>query len=137
MNDKCYSWDEEYFHIDLDQPLERAVECFLGENPDFEGETEIELFEGEKVQRTISQFLPPLVEYISDRAYSLDDEYSENWCEKIEKNSKQIQETISAALENWANETNNQPNFFGIKNVESFSVKIKVDSEGNWEQVEL
>lgn len=135
MTDKCYSHDEEYFHTDLETPLERAVENFLDSDPDFEGETEIELFEGEKVQRTISQFLPPLVEYIIDRAYSLHDEFSESWCGKIEKNGKQIQETVSAVLENWANVTNNQPNFFGVKNVCPISVKIKVDKDGNWEDI--
>lgn len=128
----CYSHNEEDFHSDMETALDLAVEDFLGCSPDFEGETEIELFEGEKDYKSISAFLPKISERIEDRAYGESDDYAKHWRKRIEKNSAEIQKTLSAALENWANLTNNQPNFFGVKNVQPISVKIKVDKSGEW-----
>lgn len=135
MTNKCYSHNEESFYPDLETALERAAENFVEDNEDFEGETEIELFEGEKVSYQASAFLPEISEYLEDRAYGIHDEWSEHWCDKISKNSAEIQKIIGDALDNWANLTNNQPNFFGVENVRSITVKIKVDKEGNWEEI--
>lgn len=136
MTETCYSHNEEEFHDDMEWPLELAVESFLEDQEEnFEGEAEIQIFEGEKIPRKISQFVPPLTEYIEDSAYGEGDEASEYWCEKIKQRKAEIQELVKSALDKWADENNMQPNFYGVKNVKSLMVKIKVDSDGNWEEV--
>ncbi len=132
----CYSSNKEDFFCDLETPLEQAVELFLLDNKDFVGETEIQIFSGEKVKFTISRFLPRIAEYLQDRAYGENDYFSDLWCNKIEKNSQEIQEIVSAALENWANHTGNQPNFFGVKNVSAETIKVKIDKDGYWSIIE-
>lgn len=135
MNDKCYSHNEEDFN-NYEDAIERIVENFLDDNPEFEGETELEIFEGEKLSHKIGDFLPWVVDVIIENAFEAGDEFADNWSNKIEKLEKEIQETIKTALNNWADQTNNQPNFFGVKNIRPISVKIKVDKSGNWEDVE-
>lgn len=138
MNNKCYSHNEENFHSGMETALDLAVEDFLGCNPDFEGETEIEIFEADKVKNTISKFLGTCVaDVLAETACDDDDggEAAEGWASKILQNSGQIQKAVREALENWANTTNNQPNFFGVRNVRSISMKIKVDKNGSWEEV--
>lgn len=140
MNNKCYSHNEEYFHPDLETPLQQAIENFLDDNEGFEGETEIELFEAQKVPCKISDFLGTnIADVLSETAYDSDEggENAEGWSSKILRNSKEIQAIVRDALENWANLTNNQPTFFGVENVRPITVKIKVDKEGNWEEVKL
>jgi hypothetical protein len=88
VENKCYSYDEEAFHSDIESPLENAVEAFLDDNPDFVGETEIQIFEGEKQEFKASRFLPPIVEYLQDRVYGENEDYCDRWCDKILKNSK-------------------------------------------------
>ncbi len=134
MNDKCYSYNEEDF-TDYEDAVERIVENFLDDNPTFEGETEFEIFEGDQIEYKIGDFLPWIADGITDIAFSSADEYADNWILKIEKHSKEIQETLKTALNNWADQTNNQPNFFGVKNVRPINVKIKVDKDGNWEDI--
>jgi hypothetical protein len=139
MTEPCYSYDEESFHCDMETPLEDAVNAFLesweGCEENFEGETEVEVFEGETIPHKISEFIPPLAEYIEDSAYGENDEASESWCEKIKERKAEIQELVKNALDKWADENNMQPNFYGVENVKSLMVKIKVDREGNWEEV--
>lgn len=135
---KCYSHNEEYFYPDLETPLQQAVENFLDNNEGFEGEAAIELFEADKVQNSISKFLGTCIaDVLVETACDDDDggEVAEAWGVKILKNHQEIQKTVREALENWADLTNNQPKFFGVKNVRPISVKIKVDKEGNWEEV--
>lgn len=140
MNDKCYSYNEEDFSGDFSYAVDRAVEYFLDDNPEFEGETEIEIFEADKIKNTISKFLGTCIaDVLAETACDDDDggEAAEGWASKIIRNSGEIQKTVRDALENWADQTNNQPNFFGVKNVRPISVKIKIDKNGNWEDVTL
>lgn len=132
---KCYSYDEEDFHCYMETPLEQAVEFFLDENEGFEGETEINLFEGEKIPRFIGDFVGDITEQIGDFAYAEHDHYSESWAKKIYERQKEIKEIIRAALNNWADENDMQPNFYDVGKVFAISVKIKVDKDGNWEEV--
>lgn len=130
----CYSHNEEDFHSDMETALELAVEDFLGCSPDFEGETEIEIFEGDQQNHTISEFLPPyLSQDIAERAYEVADEWGGEWGDSLK--GKEIQEILSATLENWANLTDNQPDFWSVKNIRPINVKIKVDKDGEWEIV--
>lgn len=135
---KCYSSNEEYFYADLETPLQQAVENYLDYNEGFVGETEIEIFEADKINNSISKFLGTCVaDVLVETACDDDDggEAAEAWGAKILKNHQEIQKTVRDALENWADRTNNQPDFFGVKNVRPISVKIKVDKEGNWEDI--
>jgi len=128
-NNKCYSHNEEYFYPDLEAPLQQAVENFLDNNEGFEGETEIELFEADKIHNSISKFLGTCIaDVLVETACDDDDggEMSEVWGAKILKNHQKIQKTVRDALENWANLTNNQPSFFGVKNVRPITVKIRL-----------
>ncbi len=75
----------------------------------------MEIFLGESIPYKISQFIPPLAQYIEDCAYGESDEASENWCEKITKRKTEIQELVKTALDKWADENNMQPNFYGVK----------------------
>ena len=129
----CYSWDEEYFEEDISCALERAVESFLEDNDDFVGETEIQIFSGEKVKYTIGQFCPQIAENLTDAAYSVGDEASEDWINDIEYKRKDLQTLVENALEQWANQNDLQPSFWGVEKVSSMMVKIKVDKDGNWE----
>lgn len=138
MNDKCYSYNEEDFSGDFSYAVDRAVEYFLDDNSEFEGETEIEIFEADRVSNTISKFLGTCIaDVLAETACDDDDggEAAEGWASKIIRNSSEIQKTVRDALENWADQTNNQPNFFGVKNVRPINVKIKVDKSGNWEDI--
>lgn len=132
----CYSTNEEDFFCDLEMPLERAIELFLNDNENFVGETEIQIFSGEKVKYTIGQFLPTIADHLTDEAYSRAGESAESWIIDIESAQKEIQEIITAALENWANHTDNQPTFFGVENVSVETVKVKIDKDGYWSIVE-
>lgn len=134
MNDKCYSYNEEDFTY-YEDAVERIVENFLDDNPEFEGETEFEIFEGDQFKHKIGDFLPWVVDGIAENAFEVGDEWADNWSNKIEKLEKEIQETLKTALNNWADQTNNQPNFYGVKNVKPISVKIRVDKSGNWEDI--
>lgn len=132
MNNKCYSDDEEIYCEDLHEVISNVVSNL---EDDFEGETEIEIFEADKTNHTISDFLPPfLSQDISERAYGVAGEWGADWGDSLK--GKEVQEIVSAALENWANLTNNQPNFWSVKNVRPISVKIRVDKDGNWDTVE-
>jgi predicted metal-dependent hydrolase len=134
MNDKCYSYNEEDF-TDYESAIESALENFFIDNPTFEGETEFEIFEGDQIEHKIGDFLPWLVDGIAENAFEAGDEYADNWSNKIEKLEKEIQETLKTALNKWADQTNNQPDFFGVKNVRPITVKIKIDKSGNWEDI--
>lgn len=90
MPNTCYSWNEEHFYSDMETPLERAVESFLEDNNDFVGETEIQIFEAEKQGFTISRFLPPIAEYLQDRAYGENEDFSDKWCYKIKKTANKF-----------------------------------------------
>ena len=132
----CYSYNEEDFFCDLETPLDRAVELFLDGNEGFVGKTEIQIFSGEKVKYTIGQFLPKIADSLTDEAYSRAGGSAESWITDIESAQKEIQEIITAALENWANHTNNQPTFFGVENVSAETVKVKIDKDGYWSILE-
>lgn len=136
MTNKCYSHNEEDFFCDLETPLERAVELFLDDNEDFVGETEIQIFSGEKVEFKASRFLPPIEEYLQDRAYGENENFSDRWCDKVEKHAETIQTLLSETLDKWADENNMQPNFFGVGKVSAETVKIKIDKDGYWSIVE-
>lgn len=131
MNDKCYSCNEEDF-TDYQSAIETAIE---GLDLDFEGETELQIFEGEEVIHKIGDFLPWIADGITNNCFEKASEYADSWILKIEKHSKEIQELVQTTLNNWADQTNNQPNFFGVKNVRPINVKIKVDEDGNWEEI--
>ncbi len=133
---KCCSYNEEDY-TDYESAIEQALENFFLDNPTFEGETEFEIFEGEQIENTISKFLPCIADELVERACDSDygGEYSEYWGSKILKNHQKIQEIVKTALEEWADQTNNQPDFFGVKNVRPISVKIKIDKSGNWEDI--
>lgn len=134
MDDKCYSANEEDFY-DFESALERAVESFQDENPDFSDEKEIELFEGEKVSKSIADFCPSFADAIADCACS-DGEWSDSWAENIQRREKEIQTLIEDVLTDWADKNNMQPHFYGVKNVKPIKVKIKIDNKGEWETVE-
>jgi hypothetical protein len=139
MNEKCYSYNEEDFDSDFSYVMDQKVENFLEDNPEFEGETELEIFEADKVKNTISKFLGTCIaDVLTETACDDDDggEAAEGWASKIIRNSGEIQKTVRDALENWADQTNNQPNFFGVKNVCPINVKIKIDKDGYWDIVE-
>lgn len=131
---KCYSHNEEDF-TDYESAIESALEGFFYDNPTFEGETEIEIFEGEEVERKIGDFLPWITSGITDNAFEKADEWADSWILKIEKFEKEIQDLMKETINKWADETNNQPDFFGVKNVRPISVKIKIDKSGNWEDI--
>lgn len=131
----CYSNNEEEFNEDFCSVVDLAVGNFLDDNEGFVGETDIEIFEGEKQRYTISSFLPWVSDGLTNNAYEGHDDYSDDWCDKIEKCAKEIQEIVSAALENWANLTDNQPTFYGVKNVRPLSVKVVIDKDGFWEDI--
>lgn len=130
---KCYSSNEEDF-TDYESAVESALENFLLDNPTFEGETELEIFEGDQESHTISDFIPPfLAQDIAERAYEKAGEWGGEWGDSLKE--REIQEIVSAALENWANQTNNQPYFYSLENVKPIMVKIRVDKSGNWEDI--
>ena len=97
--------------------------------------TEIEIFEGEEVEHKIGDFVPWIVDGITDKAFEAVGEHADSWSNKIENLEKEIQDLIKTTLNNWADQTNNQPNFYGVKNVRPILVKIKVDESGNWEDI--
>lgn len=133
---KCYSHNEEDFFPDYNTAIDLAVENFQLDNPGFSGETELKLFEADRVENTISQFLgSSIADFLAESACDSDGEAAESWASKIIQNSQLIQKTVKNALEDWANLTRNQPNFFGVKNVRPINVKIKVDKSGNWEDI--
>ncbi len=134
MNDKCYSYNEEDF-TDYESAIESALENFFIDNPTFEGETEFEIFEGDQIEHKIGDFFPWVLDGIIDRAFEDGGEYADSWSSKIEKFGKEIQDLLKETLNKWADQTNNQPNFFGVKNVRPISVKIKIDKSGNWEDI--
>lgn len=135
MNDNtCYSANEEEFY-DFEYALELKVESFQDDNPDFSGEIEVELFEGEKVSKVIADFCPSFADSITDCACS-DGEWSESWADDIQRHSKEIQSLLEDALTAWADKNNMQPNFYGVKNIKPIKVKIKIDKDGKWEMVE-
>jgi len=130
----CYSANKEDF-TDYESAIEQSLEGFLNENPTFVGETEIEIFEGEEVEHKIGDFVPWIVDGITDKAFEAVGEHADSWSNKIENLEKEIQDLIKTTLNNWADQTNNQPNFYGVKNVRPILVKIKVDESGNWEDI--
>lgn len=136
MTKTCYSHNEEDFHSDFETPLEYAVENFLEDNPEFEGETEIEIFEGEKIPKRIGDFTPDVTEWIGELAFEESGEYSEDWVEKIYERRKEIKEIIRAALNKWADENDAHPDFFAIGKVSPLSVKIHIDKDRFWEHVD-
>lgn len=134
MNDKCYSYNEEGF-TDYKSAIESALENFFIDNPTFEGETEFEIFEGSQIEHKIGDFLPWITDGITNNCSDECGEYADSWILKIDKLEKEIQELVKTTLNNWADQTNNQPNFWSVKNVRPISVKIKIDKSGNWEDV--
>lgn len=132
MNDKCYSHNEEDFDSDFSCAMDRKVENFLEDNPEFVGETELEIFEGEKINYTIGQFCPQIAENLTDAAYSEGDEASEDWINDIESKRKDLQTLVENALEQWADQNNLQPSFWGVSNVSSKIVKVSIDENGYW-----
>lgn len=131
----CYSHNEEDFYSDMETALESAVDCFLDDNPEFEGETEIEIFEAKQIIKRIGDFTPDVTEGIGELAYNEHDDHSEHWSNKIYERRKEIKEIVRAALNKWADENNMHPNFYGIGKVSPISVKIKVDKDGSWEEI--
>lgn len=135
---KCYSHNEEDFFPDYNTAIDLAVENFQLDNPGFSGETELELFKADMVENTISQFLGTnIADILAETACDSDDggESAESWASKIIQNSQLIQKTVKNALEDWANLTRNQPNFFGVKNIRPIVAKIKFDNDGFWEEI--
>ena len=132
MTNKCYSHDEEIYNEDLHEVISNVVDNLEDE---FSGETEIEIFEADKISHTISDFLPPFLgQDLSEKAYEIAGEWGADWGDSLK--TKEIQEIVSSAIENWANMTNSQPNFWSVANIRPISVKIKVDGDGYWSIVE-
>ena len=131
MTNKCYSVNEEDF-TDYESAIEMAIN---GLDLDFEGETELQIFEGEEVRHKIGDFLPWIADGITNNCFEKADEYADDWILKIDKHDKEIQELMKQTINKWADENNMQPDFFGVKNVRPISVKIKVDKNGNWDEI--
>lgn len=131
----CYSHNEEDFYSDVETALESAVESFLEDNLEFEGETEIEIFEGVEISKRIGDFAPDVTEEIGELAYGEHDDHSRFWSDKIYERRKEIKEIVRAALNKWADENDMHPNFYGVGKVSPILVKIRVDKDGSWEEV--
>jgi len=129
---KCYSYNEEDFDDDFSSVMDQKVENFLEDNPQFVGEIELEIFEGEKINYTIGQFCPQIAENLTDAAYSAVDEASEDWIFNIESKRKDLQTLVENALEQWADQNNLQPSFWGVSNVLPTMIKVSIDENGYW-----
>lgn len=123
MNNQVYSYDETDWTYS-DKSIEEVINGYF-EN---QGETEngeITLYVGEAVGHKASEFLPHIWDEITNQAYDVAGEHSEDWCYSLDKESEQcLQKQVERVVDQYFKETKKQPSFFKIKNDKPIKVRI-------------
>jgi len=94
----------------------------------------ITLWEGEEYKPEAADFLPrSILEQMCENAYELHGEYSEDWpdCNASESS---LDEYLIKATNDWADKHNQQPCFYGVKNLKMFKIRI-TSLDGDYEVV--
>lgn len=118
----CWSYDEERFSKDFDDVAERAWDGLHPDTPET-----FTLYQGEVEPHSISSFFydsDSLLENLAERAFDELGECAEDWLQTIPRDAvKELDETIKAALEAWAEKHKLQPTFYGVSNVKEVKIK--------------
>jgi hypothetical protein len=120
--------DSEYWTDDLSIAVEDAIQDI-----EPEGGFVMVIYEADKVHYKINDFFSAdsLVDTMLENAYDEKGEITECWDIPFEK-EKILIDRIEKLVEEWANEHDLQPNFYGVKNKRE--KKINVLTDGGWEE---
>ena len=88
----------------------------------------ITIYTGDVVNFCIASFVPSMVESISENMYEKAGEYAENWIVS-DKEAKQLQKMVEKAVDEWADDNSQHPNFYIVENVKPVKYKY---SNNEW-----
>lgn len=125
---KIYSTDGECFRI-YENWQEAAQEYFM-DNEVGVGVI-IEMFEGDQVSHNASYYLSSICDDLYDRASDEHGEIADGW-EFSDDEKESLQAAVVKAVDQWADEHDTHPWFFGVDNVRVFKVRA-IDEDGNCE----
>jgi len=126
---KCYSINEEDFHLDS---VDEAVSALLDDTYLRTGETAT-LWEADALQHPASYYLGNIAEDMTERASAEVGEYADGW-DFSHKEAKSLQDAVSATVDEWATANRMQPCFWIVENVIMFTVRF-IDDKGGFEIV--
>ena len=133
MSELKYSTDEETFdYDDIGEALCSIFEC----DDTLDVGTIITVYSGEKEEKKASNYSTWIVENLSQNAFDDMSEHSGDWPNCTKEQEKELEDAIDKLVDEWADEHNLQPTFYGIKNQKKIKVKILNIETGDFEVLE-
>jgi len=135
----AFSADQENYSCStLAEAVEEAVQQLGLSNEEMQaGEyigEEVVVSEGEKIECKASSFVLHISDDLKEAACDECGEYADCWDWSKEDEAK-LNEAVKAAIDKWADETNNQPTFWNIGRVRDITCKITGQTQGDFEVV--
>ncbi|MEH6575776.1 MAG: hypothetical protein V7731_01745 [Amphritea sp.] len=123
----CYCSSSETFNKDFPSVCEYAFdfpEAVVGDTTT--------IHRGTCKKASISEYAPHfdwVLESLSEKAFNAVGEAADGWPDVTADDGNKLNEKLKAAFEEWATETNNQPLFYQVENVEEITVKLVAEDE--------
>ena len=126
----CYSSNGEDFSYDS---VEDALDGFYPTNG--ESEKKVIIWEAEAVPKKASEYfdVDSAFERMDERAHEDMGDFSEGWIQGIDNNyAEKLKAAIVKTIDEWANETGNNPTFFGVEDIKK--VEYVLNDKGEYER---
>jgi len=119
-----YSIDgETYKHMTSDDALEELFDTL--DISDFNDEDFCQsIWQGTKVEPKASEFVPAVVEGLSERAYDDCGEPAEDWPASNQAQDNELRELVQWVVDAWADDHKLQPNFYTVEDTEEIPVRL-------------
>ena len=131
--DKCYSFDGETFMGELHDAVQEAAGDMLGDDP-ITGKV-VTIHEGDTVRHNVADWIPNIVDQLSEHAYDDAGEYAQGWPDCTPDQDKELQAAICKAVDEWLDRHNLRPTFHAVENVREIKVRI-TSEDGDFEVVD-
>lgn len=116
-----YSTDEETFNY---ESVDEAVECLIGNDSDIKVGDIVYVQSGESVAVSVKEYIPDILETISDNSYDEMGEFSDGFPDASKEVGQEIQTQVEDLVSKLFDKYKLNPSFYRIKNVKFIGVII-------------